>query len=82
MMRKVILHTDPESTGWVASVPSLPGCFSEGETKEEALANIREAAEGWLEVARNEGIAIPAEDVLVAIDHLDLSETVSHVAHR
>jgi predicted RNase H-like HicB family nuclease len=37
--------------GYSASVPAFPGCFSQGETREEALSNIREAAELWLEVA-------------------------------
>lgn len=35
---------------FVAEVPALPGCLSQGETREEALANIREAIEGWFEV--------------------------------
>ena len=42
----------PESVGgYSVSVPALPGCHSQGETLDEALANIREAAELWLEVA-------------------------------
>lgn len=50
MKLKVLLR--PESVGgYSASVPALPGCYSQGETREEALENIREAAELWLEVA-------------------------------
>ena len=37
-----------ESGVYCAEVPSLPGCCSDGDTFEQALANIREAAEGWL----------------------------------
>ena len=40
--RKVILYPD-EDNYWVVEVPSLPGCISQGETKEEALTNIQEA---------------------------------------
>ena len=35
---------------FIVEVPALPGCLSQGKTREEALANIREAIEGWLEV--------------------------------
>jgi predicted RNase H-like HicB family nuclease len=41
-MRQILL-TPGEDGGWVATVPSLPGAISEGETREEALRNIREA---------------------------------------
>lgn len=39
-----------ESGYYVAEVPALPGCLSQGKTYDEALANIKEAVEGWLEV--------------------------------
>ncbi len=45
----VILTSDLEDGGYVAECPSIPGCFSEGETVEEALGNIKEAIEGCLE---------------------------------
>ena len=40
---KVILEPDAEAGGYVVSCPSLPGCYSQGETVEEALKNIKEA---------------------------------------
>ena len=50
MKLKVVVHPADEGGFW-AEVPALPGCVSEGDTMEETLANIKEAAEGWLEVA-------------------------------
>ena len=50
MKLKILIHAAEEGGFW-AEVPALPGCVSEGETLEEVRANIREAAEGWLEVA-------------------------------
>ncbi|MFN4272753.1 MAG: type II toxin-antitoxin system HicB family antitoxin [Aliihoeflea sp.] len=48
MKLRVILEPSEEG-GFTAHVPSLPGCISEGETKDEALRNIREAVELYLE---------------------------------
>ncbi|MEW6517983.1 MAG: type II toxin-antitoxin system HicB family antitoxin [Thermodesulfobacteriota bacterium] len=48
MQLRVILEPSEEG-GYTALVPSLPGCISEGETREEALKNIREAIELYLE---------------------------------
>jgi len=45
----------------VASVPALPGCFTEGKTHEEATANIKEAITGYLESLRKDGEPIPEE---------------------
>ena len=50
MKLKVLIHPAEEGGYW-AGVPSLPGCVSEGDSLDEIKANIREAAEGWLEVA-------------------------------
>ena len=50
MKLKVLVHPAEEGGFW-AEVPSLPGCYSQGESLDETLVNIREAAEGWLEVA-------------------------------
>lgn len=47
MKLKVVIEPG-EQTGFIAHLPALPGCWSQVKTKEDAMANIREAAEGWL----------------------------------
>jgi antitoxin HicB len=54
------LQPEPEG-GYTITVPSLPGCISFGETFEEAIEKIKDAMEGWLKVAREEGIPIPKQ---------------------
>jgi predicted RNase H-like HicB family nuclease len=48
MKIKVIIH-EAEEGGYWAEVPALPGCFSEGETMQEMMANIKEAIECYLD---------------------------------
>jgi antitoxin HicB len=52
------LHSSPDE-GWFARVAELPGCMSQGETAEDALANVQEAMQLWLEVSTEQGNAIP-----------------------
>lgn len=42
--------------GYSASIPALPGCHTQGDTIEAVRANLQEAAEGWLEVAQEDGL--------------------------
>jgi predicted RNase H-like HicB family nuclease len=55
---RVILEPDEDGV-FVATVPSLPGCVSQGSTRTEALQNAREAIEGYLESLRDRGDPIP-----------------------
>jgi len=48
----------------VAECPALPGCVSQGKTREEALKNIREAIEGIIEVRRVQNLPIPSPDIV------------------
>jgi predicted RNase H-like HicB family nuclease len=64
MKLKVILEQSEED-GYTAIVPSLPGCISEGDTKEETLKNIREAIELYLE---------PVEDDQIMTDNGEMVE--------
>ena len=54
MKLHVVVEQD-EAGYYVAEVPALPGCLSQGKTREEALTNIKEAIEGWLEVMESQG---------------------------
>lgn len=51
-----IVHPAEEGGGW-AKVPALPGCIAEGDTMEELIANLKDASEGWLEVANSQETA-------------------------
>jgi predicted RNase H-like HicB family nuclease len=57
-MRQVILYPG-ENGFWVAECPSLPGCISQGETKENAIKNIREAIEGYVLALQDDGLTVP-----------------------
>jgi predicted RNase H-like HicB family nuclease len=57
-MRQVIVEPAEEG-GYIASVPSLPGCYSQGETWEEVITNIREAIEVYIEDVIANGEEIP-----------------------
>ena len=62
MTRRVVLY--PGEDGYmVAEVPSLPGCVSQGKTRDEALANVREAISLHEEVLRERGEPIPEDHV-------------------
>ena len=54
MTFKVVVHPEPDRGFW-GEVPSLPGCYSQGETVAELMENLREAALGYLEILREEG---------------------------
>jgi len=68
-MRQIILYPG-EDGYWVAECPSLPGCISQGQTKEETIANIREAIKGYIAALEEDGLPVPDdrfEAVLVAV---------------
>ena len=50
-----LIHPEPDAGGFSAEVPALPGCFTQGETLEDVRANLREAAEVWLQSAHDRG---------------------------
>jgi len=68
-MRQVILYPG-EDGYWVVECPSLPGCVSQGKTKEEALQNIQEAIRGYIAALEEDRIPVPQEHfdtLLVAV---------------
>jgi predicted RNase H-like HicB family nuclease len=59
-MRQVLLHPG-EDGYWVAECPSLPGCVSQGRTKAEAISNVREAIQLYVEALESDGLPVPEE---------------------
>ena len=59
-MRQVIIYPG-EDGFWVAECPSLPGCVSQGESRETAITNIREAITGYVLALQDDGLAVPEE---------------------
>jgi predicted RNase H-like HicB family nuclease len=55
------LVIEPDEDQYYAEIPALPGCYSWGRTYEEALRNIKEALEVWVEVKKEAGEPIPVE---------------------
>jgi len=58
MKFRIVIETDEDGV-FVASCPSLPGCHSQGATRAEAVANVQEAVEVYLESLREHGDPIP-----------------------
>jgi predicted RNase H-like HicB family nuclease len=68
-MRQVIIYPG-EDGYWVAECPSLPGCITQGKTKEDALTNIREAIEGYLEALKEDNLPVSedrSEGIIIAV---------------
>ena len=63
---RVIIEQD-ENDYFVAEVPAMPGCLSQGRTKKEAIENIKEAIAGWLEVMESKAPAPAGEPIEVSV---------------
>ncbi|TET79765.1 MAG: type II toxin-antitoxin system HicB family antitoxin [Candidatus Cloacimonadota bacterium] len=59
-MRQVVIYSG-ENGYWVAECTSLPGCISQGKTKEEAIDNIKEAIDVYIEALKEDNLPIPEE---------------------
>ena len=58
----IFLHPDPEEGGYSVTVPALPGCFTQGETMEEAIERAKEAIALHIEGLVAEVLPVPQED--------------------
>jgi predicted RNase H-like HicB family nuclease len=68
-MRQTLIYRG-EDGYWIAECPSLPGCISQGTTREEAVTNIREAIDLYIEALEADGLPVPPETfdaILVAV---------------
>jgi predicted RNase H-like HicB family nuclease len=68
-MREAVIYPG-EDGYWVAECPSLPGCISQGSSREEAITHIREAIQGYILALEEDGLPVPDESfqtMLVAV---------------
>ncbi len=68
-MRQVIAYPGEDGC-WVVECPSLPGCISQGKTREDAIKNIREAIDGYIAALEQDHLPVPQErfeTLLVAV---------------
>lgn len=68
-MRQVVVYPG-EDGWWVAECPSLPGCISQGKTREEAIENAKEAIQGYVAALQEDNLTVPQdkfEALLVAV---------------
>lgn len=66
-MRLHVIVEQDEAGYFVAEVPALPGCLSQGKTHDEAIANVKEAIEGWLEVMEAKRVVDTGRTVEVVV---------------
>ncbi|MGD0489177.1 MAG: type II toxin-antitoxin system HicB family antitoxin [Syntrophorhabdales bacterium] len=59
-MRQMVVYRG-EDEYWIAECPSLPGCVSQGKSKEEAINNIKEAIEGYVAALEEDNLPVPKE---------------------
>ena len=60
-MRYTVILEEGREQGYVAICPALPGCVSQGSTRDDALANMREAMEVYIEALLEDGLPVPTE---------------------
>jgi predicted RNase H-like HicB family nuclease len=66
---KFLVNIDRDEDGvWIVECPSIPGCVSQGQTKAEALANIRDAISGCLQVRAERGMPLTVETQQVEVE--------------
>ena len=68
-MRQVVVYPG-EDGWWVSKCPSLPGCVSQGKTKEETIENIKEAIRAYVAALEEDSLAVPTDNfdaLLVAV---------------
>ena len=59
-MRQVVVYAG-EDGYWVVECPSLPGCVSQGKTREEAIRNVKEAIQGYIAALEEDNLPVPEE---------------------
>jgi len=67
-MKYTVLIRAGNESGYVATVPALPGCVSQGRTRRQALRNAKEAMEAYIEALLEDGLAVPVQTDAELVD--------------
>src|SRR5258707_8262066 len=70
MRYPIVIEEGSDSTAFGVVVPDLPGCFSAGDTLDEALDAAKEAAAAWIDAALDQGMPVPSASSLEAVHNL------------
>jgi len=70
---KIVLEWNEEGGGYTVTVPALPGCITQGDTREEAVKRAQEAIEGFIEALKIIGKPVPESDVEIAEVQVNVS---------
>jgi predicted RNase H-like HicB family nuclease len=73
ILEYTVIFEPAEEGGYIASVPSIPGCMTQGETFEETIKNVKDAIVGCLEVLKEEGEKAPVENPHVIISKVSIA---------
>lgn len=71
MRYPIVIEAGSDTTAYGVVVPDLPGCFSAGDTMDEAVTNAEQAAIAWIETALDHGQEIPAPSPLEQVGEMD-----------
>lgn len=74
VLKYTVVFEPQEESGYVASVPALPGCMSQGETFEEAVRMIKDAISGYIFVLKKQGEDIPKESEETVISRVEVPQ--------
>ncbi|OGE19596.1 hypothetical protein A3A14_02875 [Candidatus Daviesbacteria bacterium RIFCSPLOWO2_01_FULL_43_38] len=79
MLKYTVIFEPAEEGGYVASVPVLPGCVTEGNTFEEAVKMVQDAISGYLAVLQEEGLEIPLETDEAVVTKVSVPDPLYHI---
>ncbi|KKS70892.1 MAG: hypothetical protein UV41_C0010G0003 [Candidatus Daviesbacteria bacterium GW2011_GWA2_42_7] len=79
ILKYTVIFEPAEEGGYVASVPVLPGCVTEGNTFEEAVKMVQDAISGYLAVLQEEGLEIPLETDEAVVTKVSVPDPLYHI---
>ncbi len=84
MVRRYVLLYQDEEQNWIAEVPSLPGCHSDGRTRSEAIERVKEAMEAFIEALEQDDLPVPEEYIManpevVSVEAMPNAQTSAHI---